>query len=138
MRVPTQDERLDRQHLLNYNRADAIRFYANGKAEGMQDPVVLVMDLRDKLAYGIQSLLMDRAEVDRHIAEYLAVPCIPTVTVALPIRGALKLLSSVSASSRRVMETPPPPGSFLAVVIAGEGIGFFYLPQPATLAAPLC
>jgi hypothetical protein len=126
-----------RTFLVEYNRESVIKCYQGGIANGMKEPIVIVLDLTDGLAAAILAASLPGGmpaveEMARSFKQEHGDKFVPTAFVASERYNAMKMLqrgqqfmhkadSSNPAKSKVVeqLQYPPPAGYFYAFSIAG-------------------
>jgi hypothetical protein len=115
-----REDCLDREHLLRQKEQEAGLCYLKCKLEGMKDPVVMILDIRDRVAGDIGERLAGKEACERLRGNWRG-RGIPTVIATGPrddVRGILMHLGRTTALALR---SPPPEGRYWAVVVAAGG-----------------
>jgi hypothetical protein len=128
----------DREYLIRFNEKKAIECYAGALADGMEDPVVLILDTHDCLGMWLAAaahpdgLKGARAEAKKVEEQHPGEKVIPTSFVIADRLPALKMLRVGQQFLRKVdsrnvgvsqavedLQHPAPEGYFWAMVVSG-------------------
>jgi hypothetical protein len=118
--------RLERAHLLKFNIEKIEQGYLQAVEAGEERPVILVIDLRDKLGFDLASRVdPDQAEQVRDECNRRGV--IPTAIVATSLPTAVKVIGFMTTSGRETLQRPLPEGKFWVVGISAGGNSYAML-----------
>ncbi len=120
-----------RRQLLVFNRERIEFAYEKAKADGMDDPVILVLDLQDDRAARLaqltglpwQQVNLWREECDRR-------DTVPTQILAAPRWAVLAVVGPMTPNSPQGILKPNPSGTFRVLALASGGIAFADFPLP--------
>ena len=128
--APGREERV---HLLKFNIEKIEQGYLQAVEAGEERPVILVIDLRDKLGFDLAS------RVDANQAEQVRDECnrrgvIPTAILATSLPTAVKVIGFMTTSGRETLQRPLPEGKFWVVGISagGNSYGMLSIPDAPT------
>jgi hypothetical protein len=121
--------RQERAHLLKFNIERIEQGYLQAVEAGEERPVMLVVDLRDKLGFDLASRL------DPKTTEQVRDDCnrrgvIPTAILATSLPTAVKVIGFMTPSGRETLLRPLPEGMFWVVSISAEGNSYGMLRIP--------
>ncbi|MCY2990981.1 MAG: hypothetical protein NTY19_24360 [Planctomycetota bacterium] len=127
--------RRDRAHLLKFNVEKIEQGYLQAVAAGEERPVMLVVDLRDKMGFDLASRL------DPKHSEQVRDECnqrgvIPTAIMATSLPTAVKVIGFMTDSGRDTLRRPLPEGRFWVVSISMGGNSYGMLRIPDSPAGP--
>lgn len=106
----------ERQYMISENYDKAITAYKALKERGGRDPVVLILDLRDKMARKVMGVVRDDEYIREALHDHALKNEIATAILAVERRVAGEVLSRFSPSARTAMGSGLP---LLACVSAG-------------------
>ncbi|MBN1588598.1 MAG: hypothetical protein JW888_03700 [Pirellulales bacterium] len=114
--------------LLNQERIEFA--YEKAKVDGMDDPMVVVLDLQDERAGRLaQWTGLPRPQIERWQVEYDGHGPAPTRILAAPRWAVLAVVGPMTPNSPEGIVKPNPPGTFRVLAIASGGIAFADFPQ---------
>jgi len=127
--------REERAHLLRFNIEKIEQGYLQAVAAGEERPVILVIDLRDKMGFDLASRL------DPQQAEQVRDDCnrrgvIPTALLATSLPTAIKVIGFMTETGRETLQRPLPDGKFWVVGISAGGNSYGMLSIPDAPAEP--
>ena len=121
--------REERAHLLKFNIERIEQGYLQAVAAGEERPVMLVVDLRDKMGFDLASHLDPKhAEQVRDACNQRGV--IPTAIMATSLPTAVKVIGFMTDSGRDTLRRPLPEGRFWVVSISAGGNSYAMLRIP--------
>jgi hypothetical protein len=121
--------RRDRAHLLKFNIEKIEQGYLQAVAAGEKRPVILVIDLRDKMGFDLASRL-DPQQTEQVRDECNRRGVIPTAIMATSLPTAVKVIGFMTESGRETLQRPLPEGRFWAVSISAGGNSYAMLRIP--------
>ena len=127
--------RRDRAHLLKFNIEKIEQGYLQAVAAGEERPVILVIDLRDKMGFDLASRL-DPKQAEQVRDECNRRGVIPTALLATSLPTAIKVIGFMTETGRETLQRPLPEGRFWAVSISAGGNSYAMLPIPDAPAGP--
>lgn len=120
-----------RRQLLVFNQERIEFAYEKAKAEGADDPVILVLDLQDDRAAKLaQSTGLRWQQVRLSHEECGRDEAIPIRIFAAPRWAVLALVAPMTPNGPQGILKPNPPGTFRVPAPAAGGIAFADFPQP--------
>ncbi len=120
-----------RRQLLVFNRERIEFAYEKAVAAGMDDPVVLVLDLHDEQANRLAVLAGVPAEhVHRFLEECGRSESVPTQIMVAPRWAVLAVVGPMTPGSPQGILKPNPPATFRVLALAAGGIAFADFPLP--------
>ncbi|MEN6407474.1 MAG: hypothetical protein ABFC77_13505 [Thermoguttaceae bacterium] len=120
-----------RRELLLFNRERIEFAYEKVKADGMDDPVILVLDLQDDRAARLAQLTglpWERVKLWREDCGQR--DAIPTQILAAPRWAVLAVIGPMTPNSPQGIIKVSPPGTFRVIAIAAGGNAFADFPKP--------
>jgi hypothetical protein len=122
-----------RRQLLLFNRERIEFAYVKARANGLDDPVILVLDLQDDRA----ALLAHRTGLPWETIEQLREECdrcdaVPTQVISAPRWAVMCTVGPMSPNSPHGIARPCADGAFRVVAIAAGGNSFADFPLPPT------
>jgi hypothetical protein len=120
-----------RRQLLLLNRERIEFSYEKARRGGLDEPIILVVDLTDdhaaclsqELGVAGEQIAKCRKECRRH-------DVVPVLVIAAPPHAALCLVGPTTPNSPRGIAKPSPTGTFRVVAIAAGGNSFADFPLP--------
>jgi len=120
-----------RRYLLCHNRERIEFAYENALAHGVDDPMVVVLDLSDDRGARLAQLAgSSKQQVDRWRDQCAQRGQIPTQIVAAPRWAVLTVIGPLTPNGPHGVLKPIPPGSFRVAVVAAGGAAFADYPMP--------
>lgn len=120
-----------RRQLLLHNRERIEFALEKVKADGMEDPVVLVLDLQDERAAWLASRAgLPWERIERWRDECRRHESVPTQILAAPRWAVLAVVGPMTPESPRGILEPSPPDTFRVVALAAGGNAFADFPMP--------
>ncbi len=122
----------ERRRLLLLHNRERIEFaYENAVAQGLDDPVILVLDLCDERG----TRLAELAGLSKEQADHWRKACscrdvVPTQIVAAPRWAVLTVIGLLTPNSLQGILKPNPPDTFRVAAIAAGGNAFADFPMP--------
>ncbi len=111
-----------RTDLLEVNRENVEFAYTQALDNDVDDPVVFVLDLRDKKAAILaEACIKGKSEIQKIIDDCARKQVIPTVIAALPHNDAVEAMDSAIRDSGEMLSSTIPRGYFRVMVLALEG-----------------
>lgn len=125
-----------RQHLLEQNETNVALALEQAVQRGEKNPVVFVIDCRDKVGYAIATGCVGEDKVASHIKNISPAGTIPTMTLTIPHTAAVELLKTLKCSPVALPKFSelPPDGWFHVVVVAAGGNLFLTVKLESPLA----
>jgi hypothetical protein len=121
-RSPAEDEgHKDRMHLLDSNVKLIVQAYLDGKSNGMDHPVVFVVDIRDKVGEQIARPLLGDERAAALKAKLNMQRLIPTSVFAVPASLAPSALEGHSPRSAEQIKQTARAGGIPVVAVASGG-----------------
>jgi hypothetical protein len=121
----------DRAHLLNLNKDNVEHAYTHADDRGVVDPVILLLDLRDKKALVLaEACIRSKDRIRKAIDDCARKKVIPTAVIALSHDEAVEAMGSVSELALKALSSTIPRGYFRVMVIALEGHSHLACPEP--------
>jgi len=122
-----------RRQLLLLNRERIEFSYEKARRNGLDGPVILVLDLMDGRAACLsQKLGVEWEQIARCREECRRHDVVPVQVIAAPPGAALCLVGPTTPNSPAGIAKPNPPGTFRVVAIAAGGNSFADFPLPPT------
>jgi hypothetical protein len=121
--------RRERAHLVKFNIEKIEQGYLQAVQAGEERPVMLIIDLRDKMAFELASHL-DPENVKKVRDECNERDVIPTAILATSLPTAVKVIGFMTPSGRETLRRPLPEGMFWVVSISAGGNSYGMLPIP--------
>ncbi len=120
-----------RRQLLLINR-ERIEFgYEKAQADGMDEPVILVLDLRDERAARLTHLTgVPWTKIDSWCEHCADCDTVPIQVLAAPRWAAMCVVGPTTPNSYQGIAKPCPPGMFRVVAMAAGGNSFADFPAP--------
>lgn len=126
-----------RRRLLLFNRERIEFAYEKAKANGMEDPVILVLDLRDERARKLAQLAgLPKEQAERWCKQCSRHQSVPTQIVAAPRWAVLAVVGRLTPNSPQGILRPCPPATFRVIGIAAGGNAFADFPLPPQPGCP--
>jgi len=120
-----------RRQLLLLNRERIEFAYEKALARGMDDPIILVLDLQDDRGARLaQSIGLPWEQIQRWRDECARCDVVPTQMLAAPRWAVMCTVGPTSPNSPRGIARPSPPGTFRVVAVAAGGNSFADFPLP--------
>jgi hypothetical protein len=120
-----------RRQLLMHNRERIEFAYENALSHGLDDAIVIVLDLCDDRAARLAQLAgSPKAQIDRWREECGHRGVVPTQIVAAPRWAALTVIGPLTPKSPRGILAPSPCDTFRVVAISSGGNAFADFPTP--------
>lgn len=122
-----------RRELLLFNQERIEFAYEKVQANGMDDPVILVLDLQDDRAARLAQLTglpWERVKLWREDCGQR--DAVPTQILAAPRWAVLAVVGQMTPNSPQGIVKPSPPGTFRVIAIAAGGNAFADFPLPPT------
>lgn len=120
-----------RRQLLVFNQERIEFAYEKAKADGTDDPVILVLDLQDDRAARLAQLTgLPWQQVNLWREECGRNESVPTQILAAPRWAVLAVVGPMTPNSPQGILKPNPPGKFRVVAIAAGGNAFADFPLP--------
>ncbi|MGO8748979.1 MAG: hypothetical protein ACLQNE_23695 [Thermoguttaceae bacterium] len=129
MADPYEAGRRDRAQLLKFNVEKIEQGYLQAVQAGEKQPMMLVVDLRDKMGFDLASRL-DPEKTAKVRDEYNRRAVIPTAILATSLPVAVKVIGFMTASGRETLQRPLPEGRFWVVSISGGGNSYAMMRIP--------
>lgn len=121
----------DRAHLLNLNKNNVESAYTHADDRGVDDPVILLLDLRYTKALVLaEACIRSKDRIRQAIDDCARKKVIPTAVVALSHRKAVEAMGSVSQPALETLSSTIPRGYFRVMVIALGGHSHSACPEP--------
>lgn len=122
-----------RRELLLLNRERIEFAYAKALDSGLDDPVILVLDLQDDRAAQLAHLTgLPWEQIHQWRRECQRCDVVPTQVLSAPRWAVLCTVGPTTPNSPRGIAKPNPPGTFRVVAIAAAGNSFADFPLPPT------
>ena len=121
--------RQERAHLLKFNIEKIEQGYLQAVAAGEERPVILVIDLRDKMGFDLASRL-DPEQTEQVRDDCNRRGVIPTALVATSLPTAIKVIGFMTETGRETLQRPLPEGKFWVVGISAGGNSYAMLSIP--------
>jgi len=120
-----------RRQLLTLNRERIEFAYEKARANGLDDPIILVLDLQDDRAARLAQLTgLPWEQIERWREECDRCDVVPTQILAAPRWAVLCVVGPTTPSSPKGIAKPSPAGTFRVVAIASNGNSFADFPAP--------
>ncbi len=120
-----------RRHLLLHNRERIEFAYENALTQGLDDPVILVLDLCDERGARLAELAgLPKEQADRWRSECIGRDVVPTQIVAAPRWAVLTVIGPLTPNSPQGILKPNPSNTFRVVAVAVGGNAFADFPSP--------
>ena len=120
-----------RRQLLLLNRERIEFAYEKARAGGLDDPVILVLDLLDNRAASLSRMIGVSAErIAQCREECRRLDVVPVHVIPLPPTAAMCIVGPSTPRSPQGIAKPCPPGTFRVVAIAAGGNSFADFPFP--------
>jgi len=121
--------RSERARLVKFNIEKIEQGYLQAVQAGEERPVMLVVDLRDKMGFELASRLdLDYVKKVRDECNERGV--IPTAILATSLPTAVKVIGFMTPSGRETLRRPLPESMFWIVSISAGGNSYGALPIP--------
>lgn len=120
-----------RRQLLLLNRERIEFSYEKARSHGLEDPIILVLDLLDERAARMSQMVgvpWDQIERCREECRHLDV--VPVHVIPVPQCAAMCVVGPTTPRSPYGVTKPCPPGTFRVVAIAAGGNSFADFPLP--------
>jgi hypothetical protein len=127
--------RRERAHLLQFNIERIEQGYLQAVKAGEERPVILIIDLRDKMGFELASRLGPE-ETIRVRDECNERDVIPTAILATSLPMAVKAIGMMTPTGSETLQTPLPAGRFWVVSIAAGGNSYAAMRIPQAPAEP--
>jgi len=120
-----------RRQLLLLNRERIELAYVKAQAKGLDDPVILVLDLQDDGAARLAQLTgVSWEQIEQLRKQCDRADVVPTQVLAVP-RGTVScVVGSTAPNGSKGIAQPNQPGTFRVVAIASSGNSFADFPAP--------
>ena len=112
--------RRTRAHLLKFNVEKIEQAYLQAIKAGEERPVILIIDLRDKMGFELASRLESK-KTKQVREECNKRDVIPTALIATSLPVAVKVIGSMTPAGRETLQKPLPEGRFWVVSISAGG-----------------
>ncbi len=122
-------------HLLKFNVEKIEQGYLQAVQAGAERPVMLVIDLRDKMGLDLASRL-DPTNTAKVKDDCNKRGVIPTAILATSLPMAVKVIGFMTPTGRETLQRPLPEGRFWVVSISGGGNSYAMMRIPAAPAGP--
>jgi hypothetical protein len=120
-----------RRQLLLHNRERIEFAYDNALTHGLDDPVIVILDLCDERGARLAQLAgSSQEQVVRWCEECSRRNVVPTQIVAAPRWAVLTAIGPLTPHSPQGILKPNPPNSFRVIAIAAGGNAFADFPVP--------
>lgn len=120
-----------RRQLLLLNRERIELAYVKAQAKGLDDPIILVLDLQDDGAARLaHSTGLPWEQIERSREECERADVVPTQVLAVPRQAVTCLVGPAASNGPKEIAQPNPPGTFRVVAIASNGNSFVDFPAP--------
>jgi hypothetical protein len=119
----------DRQFLLEYNRKNVLDYYRQAKNDGMEKPVVYVLDLNDSLGREIGTAVIGNDSVEEMV-KHCGDKSTPTAFACLPFTKAIMALRGHVATADKLSDEAYDANFFYVVCIGFEGTAIACWPSP--------
>jgi hypothetical protein len=120
-----------RRQLLVLNRERIEFSYEKARASGLDNPIVLVLDLLDERAARLSHWTgVSNEQIERCREECRELDVVPVYVTALPPQAALCTVGPSTPRSPQGIVKPCAPGTFRVVAIAAGGNSFADFPFP--------
>ena len=121
----------DRGHLLDLNKENVEYAYTHADGRGVEDPVILLLDLRyNKALVLAEACIRSKDRIRETIDDCARKKVIPTAVVALSHKKAVEAMGSVSQPALEALSSTIPRGYFRVMVIALGGHSHSARPEP--------
>jgi hypothetical protein len=119
-----------RRRLLLFNQERIEFAYEKAKADGMDDPVIVVLDLHDERAAKLAQLTgLPKEQADRWCQQCSRHDSVPTQILAAPRWATLAVIGPMTPNSPQGILKPSPPDTFRVIAIAADGNAFADFPS---------
>ena len=120
-----------RKHLLDENEANVRMALEQAAQQGQENPVVFVIDCRDKVGYAVAAAWLGEDKAALCVAQLSGAGSIPTMTLAIPHAVAVELLKTLKCSPVALPKFAKlPPDGWVWVVVVAAGGNLFLQVQP--------
>ncbi len=119
-----------RQDLLETSLAQVFNAHDAALADGVDEPVVLLLDCEDEIGAPMARQWEGDAAVDEALRKFARKQLVTTLARAFPFADCQQELSAAFPYLAGSFQSPPTEG-FLAIVIAAGGGGSFVVPYDA-------
>ena len=120
-----------RRQLLLLNRERIEFACVKAQAKGLDDPIILVLDLQDDSAARLARLTgVPWEQIERLREQCDRADVVPTEIIAVPREAVLCIVGPESPNSPKEIAQPNRPGTFRVVAIASNGNSFADFPAP--------
>jgi hypothetical protein len=120
-----------RRQLLLSNRERIEFSYEKARGQGLEEAVILVLDLRDDRAARISQMAgVSSEQIERCRAECDRLDVVPVFVTAVPPTAAMCVVGPSTPKSPQGIAKPCAPGSFRVIAIAAGGNSFADFPVP--------
>ncbi len=124
-----------RRQLLLHNRERVEFAYEKARRQGIEDPVILVLDLQDDRAARLaQQTGLDWALIERWRAECARCDVVPTQVISAPRWAVMCVVGPTTPNSPQGIAKPNAADTFRVVAIAAGGNSFADFPVPPSSA----
>ncbi len=122
--------RSERAHLVKFNIEKIEQGYLQAVEAGEERPVMLIIDLRDKMGFELASRL-DPENVKKVRDKCNERDVIPTAILATSLPTAVKVIGFMTPSGRETLRRPLPEGMFwvVSIVAGGNSYGMLRIPE---------
>jgi hypothetical protein len=127
--------RRDRAYLVKFNIEKIEQGYLQAVKAGEERPVILIIDLRDKMGFDLASRL-DPKNVEKVRDECNKRDVIPTAILATSLPVAVKVIGFMTPSGSETLRRPLPEGRFWVVSISAGGNSYNMVRIPEAPASP--
>ena len=120
-----------RRELLLLNRERIEFAYEKARLNGMEDPVILVLDLQDDRAARLAQMTgLPWEQIERWREECGRCDVVPTQVLAAPRYAVTCVVGPMTPSGVRGIARPCPRGAFRVAAIASDGTSYSDFPVP--------
>lgn len=122
-----------RRQLLLHNRERIEFSYEKARAGGLENPVILVLDLLDDRAARMSQMAgVSWDQIERCREEGRCLDVVPVYVLPVPADAALCVVGPSTPKSPQGVVRPSAPGTFRVVAVAAGGNSFADFPLPPT------
>jgi hypothetical protein len=120
-----------RYRLLMFNRERIEFAYEKAKKDGVDDPVIIVLDLQDERAANMAYLMgLPKEQVAQRLIQCAKRATTPALILTAPRWAALAVVGPMTPNSSQGIVQPNQPDTFRVIVIAAGGNAFADVPTP--------
>ena len=116
-----EDDTRDRIHLVNCNEGALQRAARAAERSGLDNPVIVVADLRDPIAYQLATPLVSTEKIDALIAKERNAGRIPTLIFASPRDAFIELTDVSHPNTSATLRKLPENDRWFPVIAIGAG-----------------